>query len=441
MNSTTTSKKHRSVPIKETMTHITGYPNKLVLFKIAASPYWQVRYYAQRIIKKSTKTEVKRDAIDFAKNWHAEVIAKIHKNLPIGSSPTFEKCANELIAEQEALIARKQLNAKLNINDRSILKSINEHFGRMDIRKVTYGDINTYLAKLATKKINKGTDAERKISSATIKKHSILISKILKYAHRERLLDRLPTIPTTRVKDTPRGWFDHHEYIKLRKVLAEVATQTVKVRNHFITDELRLLSTFMVNTFLRPSDLKNLRHRNIQINEQRHKYLQIITETAKTENTPIASMPDAVDIYRDILERNEGWKKDDFVFFPKMLNRQFAMETMRRQFDKVLQIAELKKSPSGEQRTLYSLRHTAIMFRLLKGNVDLLTLARACRTSVEIIDRFYGRHLNSVMNIAKLQSRSADAYDVEEVKADTHKPKRVVRMKSSKTTSKKSVRK
>jgi len=45
------------------------------------------------------------------------------------------------------------------------------------------------------------------------------------------------------------------------------------------------------------------------------------------------------------------------------------------------------------------------------------------------------------MNIAKLQSRSADAYDVEEVKADTHKPKRVVRMKSSKTTSKKSVRK
>ena len=90
------------------------------------------------------------------------------------------------------------------------------------------------------------------------------------------------------------------------------------------------------------------------------------------------------------------------------------METMRRQFDKVLQIADLKRSPSGEPRTLYSLRHTAIMFRLTKGeHIDLLTLARNARTSVEMIERFYAKPLQAEMNIAQLQSRRKDSPDAE----------------------------
>ena len=54
------------------------------------------------------------------------------------------------------------------------------------------------------------------------------------------------------------------------------------VRSHQITDEMRLLITFMVNSFLRPSDVKNLKHRNIQVIEKEHKYLRIQTEESKT---------------------------------------------------------------------------------------------------------------------------------------------------------------
>ena len=39
--------RHRSVPIKETITRIPGYPSKLVIFKIPAASYWWVRYYAE----------------------------------------------------------------------------------------------------------------------------------------------------------------------------------------------------------------------------------------------------------------------------------------------------------------------------------------------------------------------------------------------------------
>ena len=81
------------------------------------------------------------------------------------------------------------------------------------------------------------------------------------------------------------------------------------------------------------------------------------------------------------------------------------MDRMGRQFDYIVKAAGLKKSPNGEERTIYSLRHTAIMFRLTKGeNIDLLTLARNARTSVEMIERFYARHLNAEMNVEKIQS-------------------------------------
>jgi hypothetical protein len=57
-------------------------------------------------------------------------------------------------------------------------------------------------------------------------------------------------------------------------------------------------------------------------------------------------------------------------------------------------------------RTLYSLRHSSIMFRLLYGQaIDTLTLARNARTSPEMIDRFYAAPLQGEMNIDKLQSK------------------------------------
>ena len=53
-----------------------------------------------------------------------------------------------------------------------------------------------------------------------------------------------------------------------------------------------------------------------------------------------------------------------------------------------------------------SLRHTAIMYRLLFGDgINTLALARNARTSVEMIDRFYAKPLSGEMNIAMLQSR------------------------------------
>jgi hypothetical protein len=67
---------------------------------------------------------------------------------------------------------------------------------------------------------------------------------------------------------------------------------------------------------------------------------------------------------------------------------------------------DLRYSHLGQRRTLYSLRHSAITFRLPYGkNIDLLTLARNARTSAEMIDKFYASELTAEMNVDMLHSR------------------------------------
>jgi hypothetical protein len=99
-------------------------------------------------------------------------------------------------------------------------------------------------------------------------------------------------------------------------------------------------------------------------------------------------------------------KPDDYVFFPEEKNRRLMLDIIGWLFNWILKDLDLKLGPHGIERTLYSLRHTAITFRLIYGgNIDLLTLARNARTSVEMIEKFYASTLSAEMNIALLHGK------------------------------------
>jgi hypothetical protein len=358
------------------------------------------------MVKRSTKTGNKREAIAFAKQFYEEILLRERNLLPTTKSPTFKKVSDLLIDEQKALIERGERNAKLNVNDEQKLKKdLLPFFKDFHVRDITFKHINDYVKTLA----------DRKLKPATIKVHLNLIHKILILASREGLLDRLPVMPKVKTVDSPRGWFNEDEYELLKKKASEIAFSKEEVhlvRKEPITYEMVHVIWFMTASFLRPSDMKMLRHRNIQVVKEPALYLRITTDTSKTVNRPVVTMDNAVSIYEALIEdhkkNGKSVGKEDFVFFPEITKdkeRWKAMDRMGRQFDYIVKAAELKKSPSGEERTIYSLRHTAIMFRLTKGeNIDLLTLARNARTSVEMIERFYARHLNAEMNIDKIQS-------------------------------------
>jgi hypothetical protein len=120
-------------------------------------------------------------------------------------------------------------------------------------------------------------------------------------------------------------------------------------------------------------------------------------------------MPAAVHIHERLREHHAvlGLSgPEDYLFLPRIKDRASATWLTDHYFGKILDLTGLRLGLRGQRRTLYSLRHSAITFRLLYGEgIDLLTLARNARTSLEMVDRFYASELSAEMNVAMLHSR------------------------------------
>lgn len=66
--------------------------------------------------------------------------------------------------------------------------------------------------------------------------------------------------------------------------------------------------------------------------------------------------------------------------------------------------ANLKFDRDEKPRTAYSLRHTYICMRLMEG-ADIYQIAKNCRTSVEMIEKFYAAHIKSTLDAASINVR------------------------------------
>ncbi len=56
------------------------------------------------------------------------------------------------------------------------------------------------------------------------------------------------------------------------------------------------------------------------------------------------------------------------------------------------------------RRKAYSLRHTYICMRLMEG-ADIYQIAKNCRTSVEMIEKFYAAHIKNALDAAAINVR------------------------------------
>ena len=91
---------------------------------------------------------------------------------------------------------------------------------------------------------------------------------------------------------------------------------------------------------------------------------------------------------------------------PEFENRTTAMGKLGKIFAEIFKQSKLEET-TGKNLTLYSLRHTAIMYRLEKGDVDSLTLAKNARTSQAVIEKFYAAHLTTEQARVRLHSFSS----------------------------------
>ncbi len=79
-------------------------------------------------------------------------------------------------------------------------------------------------------------------------------------------------------------------------------------------------------------------------------------------------------------------------------------KSQRELLNTILDELELKFDRDGNRRTAYSLRHTYICMRLMEG-ADIYQIAKNCRTSVEMIEKFYASHIKNTLDAAAINVR------------------------------------
>ena len=410
----------RTLPIVKSITHIPNYPSTLSIFRTNSSRFWQVRVFFNGKTKiRSTRTTSKRDAVRLAKEFYNNELIK--RGYYIGVEDIFkpvthsiEQVSTLMLQTEQSRVDRKEMAMQSYEMLKSRLrKHVLPYFADMAVEDIHYKNIEEFLNFLSKKNYK----------SMTVSQYLMALRKVLNTAQANRWIEQVPQFPKIKMSSTARGNFSVSEYLRLircAKQLRKIKDKPNKVthRNthggiYTATDsvpfEFAWLIRFMVNSFVRPVDIKIIQHQHVEVIRGEHCYLRLSLPETKLHKAQVITLSAAVHIYEQLrahFDKQQLAKPDDYLFLPTVKDRLAAITLMEKFFRHILITTDLRYGTQGQRRTLYSLRHSAITFRLLYGQgIDLLTLARNARTSLEMVDKFYASELRAEMNVGMLHSR------------------------------------
>jgi integrase len=410
----------RNAPIKSSMTVVEGLPTTLKLYRIAGSRYWQMRFYN---LGRYTTQSLKTTDLEEAKVFAAQIFQSL-----VESGAYVPKSAKFVIPEE----SNQQL---LHDLIEEVLLAEEEKVRRDEIKRASYvmakirleGLIFDFFKSTSLNKINADVMADfmtfltrKNLSASTIQGYMAQTRKLLKLLCRKEIIKSVPAFPSLKSQPHSRGAFTLTEYRAILRESKRLRTHTftdwgkrnkawIRSEYHQMPLEMNWLIRFMVYTFVRPGDIRQIKNKHIEIIRGSYHYLRLNLPEVKRHSAATVSLPPAVLIFEKLLayQQARGYgRPDDYVFFPEESNRRLVLDITGWAFNWILKNLGIKAGPHGTDRTLYSLRHTAITFRLIYGgSIDLLTLARNARTSVEMIDKFYASTMSAEMNIALLHGK------------------------------------
>lgn len=422
------SPRERTVPIPATITPVPGYPRKLSVFKIAASKFWQVRcWIAGRTHRRSTQTQSLRMAQSFARTFYEQLLAQsasLNSTLPTTCSAashvtakvkpnmTFAAVAAQMFTNEQARVERGEFSSgSLKVLRNRLDAHILPRWGKLSPSAVDHAELLAFTQYLS-----------KSFSTITVSQYLVAVRKIMTMAVAVGALNKLPEFPKVKVQTNSRGAFTPTEYWQIIRTARKLQYTRHPDSDSTLRKNYRLRSAeytmppdvawcigFMVNSFIRPSDLKTLKHRHVEVVRNGNTYLRLNLPKTKSHSRPIVTLQPAVRIYQQLSQhystRNLA-APDDYLFLPHLSDRAYAHWVLAFYFNWVLARTGLKLGAHGQERSLYSLRHSSITFRLLYGQgIDLLTLARNARTSVDMINQHYASTVTGEQNIGMLQSR------------------------------------
>ena len=359
------------------------------IYKTGRSIFWQARIWVageRRYKVKSTKETSRLLAEEVAEEIYFN-LKQSHFVDAIPRDRLFNFYADKLILDQRRMDGSVR-SRRFSKDDEWILNrkddGLIDYFGSMDVAKITTPAIREYLNFLDDRR-------EKPLAASTKNRHLNVIRKVLNLAYEHQIISHIPISPKIPIQDNPRPTFTRDEYLKLLAVTRKAAGEDVMVRGVKLTHEIYYFIVFMAHSYLRPteSEIFALRHRDVEIAKNPTRLIMAVygkTSFKRRETTQYG-----VGFYKKMKELHPDYKPEDFIFFPNYSNRRTAIRAVNRQFNYLLERAELKIANNGQKITPYALRHYALQTRLRKsgGRVNLYDLAQNAGTSIDQLERFY----------------------------------------------------
>jgi integrase len=382
---------------------------KVHVYRRENSSHWQcATYIAGRNRRVSTKEESLAKAKDFAEDWFLQLRGKARAG-ELLSEKTFADAAAQFEREYQ-IITEGQRNAQYVKGHSTRLRlHLIPFFGNMGLSQISPGQIQEYRIHRHEETVNaKGKPPARN----TMHQEIVVLRQTLKTAVRHRWLDRLPDLSEpyrASGKISHRAWFSPDEYKQLYEATRERARHPKNARYKWESEQLHDYVLFMANTGMRPDEANRLEYRDVKIVEDEGSKETILEIEVRGKRGVgyCKSTSGAVRPFQRLFERNKPQPTDRV--FPK---------PHRELFNTILDEENLKKDREGQHRTAYSLRHTYICLRLMEG-ADIYQIAKNCRTSVEMIEKYYASHLKnsldaSAINIKRKKSKKKNEQPPEE---------------------------
>jgi integrase len=373
------------------------------------SPVWQcATFFKGRNHRISTKEEGLDQAKRVAEEWYIGLRGKDKAGILLNEK-TF-KFAAERFTMEYGLITDGQRAQKWTEGHQIRLRvHLLPFFGNIGLSQITPGKVQDYrIHRIKTCKRDKPP------ARSTMHDEVVTLRLVLKTAIRHAWLAHLPDLSPpykTQGKIVHRPWFSPAEYKQLYTATREYAKNPPQPQYQWNADQLHDYVLFMGNTGMRPDEAKNLQHRDVSVVTDPGSGQEILEIEVRGKRGIgfCKSMSGAVRPYRRLLnrakpkrglqKRNRSRKNPSPILadeFPEPTDKVFPGSYLKL-FNRILDKHNLKLDRDGNPRTAYSLRHTYICLRLMEG-ADIYQIAKNCRTSVEMIEKFYAAHIKNTLD-------------------------------------------
>ena len=371
--------------------HLLG--GKLHVYRRVGSRYWQCStYLGGREQRMSTKEESLARAKDFAEDWYLTMVGKFRAG-ELKTGKTFKQAADIFVPEFKIITQGERSPRCVLGHEERLRVHLIPFFGTKRLSEITPGVVQEY-RRHRMAMLRNGKPPAR----STLHQEIVTLRQTLKLAHRQGWLQHVPDLSPpyqASTKISHRAWFSPEEYKRLYKATRARALKPHNARWKEESLELHDFVLFMANTGMRPDEAKRLEFRDVSVvkDSDTNQTILEIEVRGKRGVGYCKSMPNAVHPFLRLRKRKQ----------PKPTDRLFpAIRT--RMFNAVLGEEGLKFDRDGRPRTAYSLRHTYICMRLMEG-ADIYQVAKNCRTSVEMIEKFYAAHIKNTLDASAINVR------------------------------------